>query len=68
MMSDTIIMRKTLRGSPACVRLVIAVLSEHGMSGSLDLIALPDQTPGLRDDHTEHGDRHGILIDWKRNG
>ena len=44
-------------------QLVVTVLAEHGMGGSLDLVALADQTARLRDDHAKHDNRHGILVD-----
>jgi transposase len=49
-------------------QLVIAVLAEHRIGSSLDLIALPDQAAGLGDDHAEHGDRYRILIDRQSHG
>ncbi|CKY99245.1 Uncharacterised protein [Mycobacterium tuberculosis] len=47
--------------------LIVAVLAEHGIGGPLDLIALPDQAAGLCDDHAEHGDRDGFLVDRQCN-
>ena len=44
-------------------QLVVTVLAEHGMGGSLDLVALADQTARLRDDHAKHDNRHRILVD-----
>ena len=43
--------------------LIIAVLAEQGMGGSFNLVALPDEAACLCDDHAEHGDRNGILVD-----
>ena len=49
-------------------QLIVTVLVEQGMGGSLDLIALPDQAASLCDDHAEHGDRHGAFIDRECDG
>ncbi len=53
------------RSDPAdhAQELIIAVLAEQGVSGALNLIALPDEAACLCDDHAEHGDRYGILVD-----